>query len=110
MKRWGVIAVLALLCWWGLTIAVPASSDLQLESRIDRLESELSRVRSQLTQLAARSGAPTPPPATSTPNGLNDPSLSEQFDNLATLAIELKQDVRDLQTRVAELEAARGDR
>lgn len=107
------MVALAGLCWWGLTIGTAAQgSSLRLESRVDRLESALSRVQSRLNQLEARDRLPqsAPPLPTAAPTPLNEPSLEEQFDNLATLAIELRQDVRDLQARVAELEAARGDR
>jgi len=110
MKRWFVMFVLALLGWWGLTTGMSAQgTSLQLESRVDRVESELSRVQSRLNQLEARNNMPSPASRPSDgPNRLNEPSLEAQFDNLATLAIELRQDVRALQTQVAELEAARG--
>ncbi|MEM6840168.1 MAG: hypothetical protein AAF609_25465 [Cyanobacteria bacterium P01_C01_bin.120] len=106
MKKWLLITGIVLLCWWSMTTDIRAQgSSLRLETRIDRLESELSRVRSQLTQLEARTSGPSAlPPATSAPGSPNELSLAEQFDNLATLAIEVRQDVRDLQGRVAELE------
>lgn len=105
MKRWLLITGIVLLCWWSMTTDIRAQgSSLRLETRIDRLESELSRVRSQLTRLEARTGGPSAPPPTTSAPSTNELSLSEQFDNLATLAIELKQDVRNLQARVAELE------
>ncbi|MGF1458510.1 MAG: hypothetical protein ACFBSG_05735 [Leptolyngbyaceae cyanobacterium] len=95
---------LTILCWWGLTVAVAAQgTSLRLESRVDRLEAELSRVRSRLNQVEARNNIPPSTPS-ATP-GLNEPSLEEQFDNLATLAIELKQDVRQLEVRITELES-----
>lgn len=112
MKRRFWIALLALMCWLGLTFTSwGQGSNLRLESRIDRLESELSQVRSRLNQLAARNNLPQTAPAlpAGTPGSLNEPSLEEQFDNLATLAIELRQDLRDLQDRVNELETQRGD-
>ena len=113
MKRLLLTILLGLVCWLGLTFTSwGQGSNLRLESRIDRLESELSQVRSRLNQLAARSNlpqtAPTLPAGTS--SNLNEPSLEEQFDNLATLAIELRQDLRDLQNRVNELEGQRRDR
>lgn len=110
MKRWGWIVVLALMCWWGLATGTPAQgTSLRLESRLDRLESEVSRVQSRLNQIEARNNIPSPTPLPANrPSPLNELSSEEQFDNLATLAIELRQDVRDLQARVAELES--GDR
>lgn len=113
MKRRFWIALVALMCWLGLTVnSWGQGVSLRLESRVDRLESELSQVRSRLNQLAARSNLPQTAPTlpADTVGDLNEPSLAEQFDNLATLTIEIRQDVRDLQARVAELERARGDR
>jgi len=108
MKRWLWIFVLALVCWWGLATGIQAQgTNLRLESRVDRLESEISRVQSRLNQVEARNNIPSSAPPANQPSPLNELSLEEQFDNLATLAIELRQDVRDLQARVAELEAAK---
>ncbi|HEY9888278.1 MAG TPA: hypothetical protein V6D02_07735 [Candidatus Obscuribacterales bacterium] len=105
MKRGLLLGLLTLVCWLGLTLATAAQTNLtRLESRVDRLESELSRVRSQITRLEAQgSGRSIPPPAADS-GLLDDLSLEEQFDNLATLAIELKQTVRQLEARVTQLE------
>ena len=99
---------LLLLGGWSLAGSLPAQgTSLRLESRVDRLESELSRVQSRLNQLEARDRLPQSAPSLPTDQSapFNELSLEEQFDNLATLAIELRQDVRDLQARVTELEA-----
>ncbi|MEM9121420.1 MAG: hypothetical protein AAGD09_26600 [Cyanobacteria bacterium P01_F01_bin.56] len=113
MQRILLTILLGLICWLGLTFSGwGQGSNLRLESRIDRLESEISQVRSRLNQLAARSNlpqtAPALPPAIS--GSLNEPALEERFDNLATLAIEMRQDLRDLQSRVNELEEHMSDR
>ncbi|MDB9529280.1 hypothetical protein PN498_25025 [Oscillatoria sp. CS-180] len=106
IKRVFWIGLLVLFCWL-CTIAVSTAqtNSIRLESRIDQLESELSRVRSQITRLESQINNPGRPVApvesTALPNEL---SLEEQFDNLATLAIELKLDVRELQERVSQLE------
>lgn len=109
IKRGLLIVVLTVFCWLGFaTVSAVQANTLRLESRVDRLESGLSQVRSQLTRLKAqvsRSGSPLPPIETTSPLP-NELSLEEQFDNLATLAIELKLDVRDLQERVSGLEQA----
>ena len=113
MKRILLTMLLGLMCWLGLSFSSwGQGTNLRLESRIDRLESELSQVRSRLNQLAARSNLPQTAPAlpSNTPGSLNEPSLEERFDNLATLAIELRQDLRDLQDRVNNLEGQMGDR
>jgi uncharacterized protein YceH (UPF0502 family) len=95
------------LCF-GMTFSTAAQSrNLQLESRVDRLEAELSRLRSQLTRLEASVNRPSssaPVPLIEPPLPIDAPSLDDQFDNLATLAIELKQDVRQLQQRLTALE------
>lgn len=110
MKRGVLIALLVLLCWIGITLSGQAQvNNIRLESRVDRLESELSRVRSQLTRLEAQISGPNRAPAPVIPDSLdplNEPSLEEQFDNLATLAIELKLSMRQLEERIAELEQA----
>jgi type II secretory pathway pseudopilin PulG len=67
-----------------------------LEARLDRLESQLGR-----TSLSA--------PRTPTPdNRRRDLPLTQaqSFDNLATLVIELKQQVNKLEARVKKLESA----
>lgn len=111
MKTRLLLVLLVLLCWvgWSLPGRSQTGTGLQLESRVDRLESELSRLRSRLNQLETRSGGvrPTPTIPSGAPSPLNELTLEEQFDNLATLAIELKQDLRQLEARVADLEADR---
>ena len=108
MRRSLLLVICGLLCWLGLTVSgLAQGSNIRLESRVDRLESELSRVRSQITRLEAQvSGRSLPPPTlpASAVEGLNELSLEEQFDNLATLAIEIRQDLRQLEERVAQLE------
>ena len=102
-----LISVLAFVCWVGITtIGFAQSKGLRLESRLDRVESELSRVRSNLMRLEAQISGPTPiaVPSADSSAPLNDLSLNEQFDNLATLAIELKQDLQQLEDRVVEIE------
>lgn len=93
-----------------LQTASPAQSVSRLESRITQLEFEIRNLRNQLSQ-ASSGGLRVPDvsrPASGPSSSLNalDPSLEAQFDNLATLAIELKQDLGALEQRVATLEAA----
>ncbi|MEO1094628.1 MAG: hypothetical protein AAFX01_06975 [Cyanobacteria bacterium J06638_28] len=109
MRKTLIVGLLVLLCWIGTTLSGQAMGDRRLESRVSRLESGLSRVQSQLTQLGSRLAnsqlGEITPLNTGSPS-LNDPPLDVQFDNLATLAIELKQQVRSLEERVNQLENA----
>lgn len=92
---------------WGLLLALPGRADTRLESRVSRLEFDLRTVQTELRQLESRlsqsGNVPSMPrPSPHYPDA--GPSLEEQFDNLATLAIELKQDLRALEGRVERLE------
>ncbi|MEL6383184.1 MAG: hypothetical protein AAFQ89_12185 [Cyanobacteria bacterium J06626_18] len=108
MRRLFITGLLALLCWVSLTLAGRAQvGDIRLESRVSRLESRVSRVQSQLTQLSTRiTGTEQAIPDADVPISPfpDDPTPEEQFDNLATLAIELKLQVRELEERVSQLE------
>ena len=110
MKKSLIVGVLALLCWcWVVGISQAQVGDIRLESRVRNLESEMSRMRSQLTQLAAQlsgSQRAAPPLPSNASSPLLELSLEEQFDNLATLAIELKQQLRALEARVDQLEGS----
>ncbi|MBO0349412.1 hypothetical protein J0895_09895 [Phormidium pseudopriestleyi FRX01] len=89
-------------------------------SRISRLESEIFSLRSQINRLQSdvarlgRQPAASPPisrpqpaedsPAVPTGRQPDDPSLAQQFDNLAILAIELKERIRIVEERLLEIE------
>lgn len=107
----GIALLLVILAWTSLTPDIALSQ--QVESRIGSLEfdirdieSRLNRIESQLNQSGNRVNSRTP--ATQTPNnsGRNrsQPSREQMFDRLATLVIELKQQVNKLETRVSSLE------
>ncbi|MBD2260364.1 hypothetical protein [Pseudanabaena sp. FACHB-2040] len=110
--RWGLIG-LTLLVFWVLVGLMPAPASAQVESRLSQLEFQLRQVRSQVSQIEARLSQPSlarpaaPRPATPTGEIPADPSLGEQFDNLATLTIELRQQIRTLEERVTQLEQQR---
>lgn len=107
MKKALLISLLAALCWLGtLTYGHTQVGDIRLEARVRRLEQQVRQVRSQLIQESSqRPVSPTSRPA-SPASSLEDSPLEAQFDNLATLAIELKQQVRTLEARVLQLEEA----
>jgi outer membrane murein-binding lipoprotein Lpp len=107
MKRiWLVVigVILFMLIWGNANIA----SSQQADSRISSLEAELNRVESRLNQLESQlsqSGSRTPAtiPLQSSSGRVSQPNRS--FDRLATLVIELKQQVDKLETRVRRLES-----
>lgn len=105
-----IAGVLTLVCWLGIAAYGQAQTgSIRLESRVRQLELDLRRVRSQVSRLSnSQSGISSDPPSnpSTVPGLLGDPSLEEQFDNLAILAIELKQQVRELEGRVNQLESA----
>lgn len=101
---------------WTWLISAPASSQTQsqinaLEVDLNGIESRLNRIEAQLNQL----GRFAPPTATPRPSGSNSGrntplSRDQMFDRLATLVIELKQQVNKLETRVSKLESGRRTR
>lgn len=112
LKRITVFCTLVLLVvivWGSLTHEIASSQQIDsrlsnLEVDINALESRLSRIESQLDQLR---GIRTPRPATPAPgNRTNQTQLGREqmFDRLATLVIELKQQVNKLEARVSKLE------
>lgn len=119
LKKIGLfcMALLLVIIAWGGVNTETASSQ-QVESRINRLESEfygiesrLNRIESQLNQVG-RSGSPVAPPPPQINSGRNRSQLSREqmFDRLATLVIELKQQVNKLEARVSKLEPQRAPR
>ncbi|MEL6137006.1 MAG: hypothetical protein AAFQ61_10055 [Cyanobacteria bacterium J06626_23] len=104
----GLCLVIALVWAMGL-LPVQAETSF-LTSRVNQLESRLSSLSSQLSQLQSQvarlSGRPASPPQSAPQPTNNTPSLEAQFDNLAILTIELRDQIIALETRVTELEAA----
>ncbi|MFN6487559.1 MULTISPECIES: hypothetical protein [unclassified Nostoc] len=103
--------ILATIIWGGL-FGNTASSQ-QVESRIYNLEADLNRVESRLNQIESQLGKTRQSPSSRTTLTSRQPAgsrgnLSQQdpmFDRLATLVIELKQQVNKLEERVAKLES-----
>ncbi len=80
--------------------------------RISQLETELGNLRSQVNRLAASVDRPPPVPLPPNPATMSSPAPSlepsdtaeSRFTRLATLVVELRQEIRDLQARVHALE------
>ncbi|MGL5131683.1 MAG: hypothetical protein ACRC78_04085 [Planktothrix sp.] len=92
-----------------LTLA--QGSTTQLEYRMSRLEAQVSQLIGQINSLQYQASGTTviqvkPDPTNPTPE-LKNPLISgdPMFDRLATLVIETKQDVQELQKQMAELKA-----
>ncbi len=100
---------LAIVIWMGL-LSNSASSQ-QIESRINNLQADFNRVESRLSRIEAQLGQTrqSPSPRTTlTPRSPNSrrnlPQSDPMFDRLATLVVELKQQVNKLEERVSKLE------
>lgn len=111
-RIWQRIIALVLLasCIWGFLIAAPGRANIRLESRVNSLEYELRMVQAELSRLSSTARSqpmqPAQPLPSTPPASSAYVSLDQQFDNLATLAIELREDLRALESRVAALEQA----
>jgi|SRR6476469_1975767 len=108
------ICLLCLGCALAITVApivTPAQSTSQLEFRITQLERQISELRGQIYSLQNQ-GSRANRPQSPSPSGssrINPRTLSgdPMFDNLATLAIENKQDIIKIQERLSKLESSR---
>ncbi|MBE9184649.1 hypothetical protein IQ270_07925 [Microcoleus sp. LEGE 07076] len=108
------ICVVCLAC--ALAIAVlpsftPAQSTVQLEFRITQLESQITELRGQIYSLQSQGSRVNRSESRNSPSsGRANPRMlsgDPMFDNLATLAIETKQDVLKIKERLSKLESAR---
>lgn len=100
--------ILLTSCIWGFLVAAPGWANSRLESRVNSLEYELRMVQAELSRLSSTARSQPMQPAQPLPSAPPASgaylSLDQQFDNLATLAIELREDLRALEARVAALE------
>ena len=83
---------------------VKASSSSLSESRISQLEFKVRSLQTQINQMQGQSpsvsaSSPISPPEFRQP--LNELSVDEQFDNLATLVIEINQRVMRLEEQIS---------
>ncbi|BAZ42782.1 hypothetical protein NIES4101_87520 [Calothrix sp. NIES-4101] len=106
-----LIALILTLLFWGSFFAKTASSQL-IESRLNNVEADLNRLESRLSLIESqinRSNSPAPSKTTPSPSSPSRTQRSQQqrdqmFDRLATLVIELKQQVNTLEQRILKLE------
>jgi uncharacterized phage infection (PIP) family protein YhgE len=112
MIRRLILAVFVVLGVWMGLLSHPAASQ-QIESRFNNLQVDFNRVESRLSRVESRLNQVSQCPSTRmslTPpqgNGQRNLSQSEQmFDRLATLVVEVKQQVNDLEQRVSQIEAS----
>ncbi|MBW4504493.1 MAG: hypothetical protein KME57_34300 [Scytonema hyalinum WJT4-NPBG1] len=115
MKRIGLVALALFLVimLWGGVFSKTASSQ-QTESRFYNLEADFNRLESRVSQIEARlgqsgrvpsGGTPTTPSSsTRSRRTVSQSERDKMFDRLATLVIELKQQVNQLEARVGKLE------
>ncbi len=122
---WRSLALVSLLLltvgWllgWGMGQTAIAQFPANLESRMAQLESDNLQLRGQLNQLEARLSslrtapplAPAPTVSSPTPTYTAVPATDPKFQRLATLVVELKLQVRELEQRLAKLEQPRSPR
>ncbi len=103
-----IAMLLVILAWVSLTPEFALSQ--QAESRINNLEFDLRNIESRLGQIESQLGqsARSVSPTTVTPNNqVRNRQLArlQSFDKLANLAIETRQDLKQLEARVAKLES-----
>ncbi|MBE8986539.1 hypothetical protein [Nostoc sp. LEGE 12450] len=105
-----VAGILATIIWGGLFGNTALSQ--QVESRISNLEADFNRVESRLNQIESQLGQgrqsqsrrTTLTPRQSSGSRGNLSQQDPMFDRLATLVVELKQQVNKLEGRVSKLE------
>jgi outer membrane murein-binding lipoprotein Lpp len=109
----GIAVALAIIIWAGL-FSNTASSQ-QIESRLNNLQADFNRVEARLNQIESRLNQTprsstsrttlTPPQSTGSRRNISQSERDRMFDRLATLVIELKQQVNTLEQRVIKLES-----
>jgi outer membrane murein-binding lipoprotein Lpp len=94
--------VLAILLFQG---RAAAQTSVNLQADITNLRSQVSQLRAEVAQLRSQRSASTPAPA-ATPRRSRTPELTDDqiVDRLAILAIEAKDRLNALESRVAKLE------
>jgi hypothetical protein len=110
-RKWLFAVTLVIAIWLGW-LSSPASSQ-QIDSRLSNLQADFNRVLSRLNQIEAhlnqRQGGSSPRTTITVPSGsrrnVSQTEREKMFDRLATLVVELKQQVNKLEARVDKLES-----
>jgi chromosome segregation ATPase len=110
-----LLITLFLICLMGCS---PAQASLDMAARLSRLESEFFMVRSQINSLESQvyrlnnrqdfaqiRQSPEPAIVPLPQREIVESPNKQQFDRLATLLIELKEQINTLETRFSQLEA-----
>ncbi len=103
--------LIVILFWGGLNPKIASSQ--QVDSRVNNLEFDIRDIESRLNRIESQLGQPSrsasPRTPTNSPNNrgrnLQQLSREEMFDRLATLVVETKQQVNQLEARVSKLES-----
>ena len=97
---WRIFLGIFILLLWANQVT--AQSDSAVRSELSSLRNRVSRLEVEIRRASSSSSNP-PPRSASTPRVVNGEAIGESdpmFERLATLVIELKEDVRELQKRV----------
>lgn len=105
VRRFGLVLIAVVLALLLLQRGTAAQSVSNLQADLFELRSQVSQLRAQVAQLRGQSpsGTRTPTPG-KIPRSPTDPSDPQIIERLATLAIEAKERLTALESRVAKLE------
>ena len=105
LRRLGLILITAILTFLLLHGQTSAQSASNLQADIFELRSQVNQLRAQVAQLSRQSPSSTrTAPISKAPRSPTDPTDPQIIDRLATLAIEAKDRLTALESRVAKLE------
>lgn len=112
LKITAMLAIAMLLVFLALVSFKPeiALSQQQADSRINNLEFNLREIESRLNRIESQLGQPIRvdpriPPPSNNPVRNRQSARLQSFDKLANLAIETRQDLKQLEARVSKLES-----
>jgi len=105
LKTIGLIVATALLAILFLPARSPAQVSVNLQADVTNLRSQVAQLRAEVAQLRSQRGGAVPA-IPSTPRRARSPELTDDqiVDRLAILAIEAKDRLNALESRVARLE------